>query len=223
MNNIKGQCEQITFVFCEVQLRPLRTRLLRLKSPVISSFLVSRPPISRSQFVSSALASSSESAGFLRPPETIYSLEIFQIQKMLKTSQSGLKSFYDVVISGCGVSGAALAALLNSSPYFKNTSVLLLDKRIAPISDAYQKTANQKRSVPFSNRIYALNSNSVNVLKRVGAWEIICEEYRHWPAYKMQTLDSRSRSGFTTFHTSDPSVRQLSRNFSKLDRNCSVS
>ena len=111
------------------------------------------------------------------------------------------KSFYDVIISGTGISGSTLAGLMRTSPYLRNKSILLIDRSVPKITDSLKNMPGE--SMPnFSKRIYAINSAGKNILERVGSWEVICDDYRYWPAYKMQTLDSLSSSGFTTFTAS---------------------
>ena len=112
-----------------------------------------------------------------------------------------LKSFYDVIISGAGISGSTLAGLMRTSPYLKERSILVIDKSVPKILDPFKNVDKESRP-NFSKRIYAINAASKDILEKLGSWEVICDSYRHWPAYKMQTLDSLSPSGFTTFSAS---------------------
>ena len=84
---------------------------------------------------------------------------------------------------------------------FATNPTLLIDKSVPKITDSLKNMPGE--SMPnLSKRIYAINSAGKNILERVGSWEVICDDYRYWPAYKMQTLDSLSSSGFTTFTAS---------------------
>ncbi|GIY25453.1 ubiquinone biosynthesis monooxygenase COQ6, mitochondrial [Caerostris darwini] len=76
------------------------------------------------------------------------------------------KTTWDIVISGGGMVGCALAASIGSSPILSKKKVLLLET--SPKTE-YQIDANK-----YSNRVCALNNSTKQLFEGFQAWDKIC-------------------------------------------------
>lgn len=119
------------------------------------------------------------------------------------SQNSSEKPHYDVIIAGGGLVGLSLAAALGkqllfnqfSSSYFTNIisiaakNSVLAEKRILLLEGAPPfKPASRDK---YSNRVSAINKQSVNLLKSVGAWDHV-EAVRYKPVMQMQVWDAVS-------------------------------
>ncbi|XP_077521648.1 ubiquinone biosynthesis protein COQ6, mitochondrial [Amblyomma americanum] len=82
------------------------------------------------------------------------------------------KQRWDVVISGAGLAGAALACALGTSEAFANKRVLLVDRR---------QLRSDHDEENWSNRVYALTPGSRSFLQALGVWDML-------PKSKVQTI-----------------------------------
>ncbi|KAF6021709.1 COQ6 [Bugula neritina] len=112
---------------------------------------------------------------------------------------------YDIVISGGGMVGTAVAAALGNSPLLKNKKLLLLEA--APRKE-YAKSST------FSNRVSALSPASRDFLKGIGAWKLIEDSGRFKAVNKMYVWDACSGSDiqFTQTEESDDHLAYLVEN-----------
>ncbi|XP_074663028.1 ubiquinone biosynthesis monooxygenase COQ6, mitochondrial-like isoform X2 [Tubulanus polymorphus] len=94
------------------------------------------------------------------------------------------KQLYDVVISGGGMVGTAMASALGNDPVFSNKNILLLES-MTEKSDFVLKDGG------FSNRVCALSPATVKFLSGIGAWDEICS-LRLQPVKMMQVWDACS-------------------------------
>uniref|UniRef100_A0A6J0UQC2 Ubiquinone biosynthesis monooxygenase COQ6, mitochondrial n=2 Tax=Pogona vitticeps TaxID=103695 RepID=A0A6J0UQC2_9SAUR len=96
---------------------------------------------------------------------------------------SSSKAVYDVVVSGGGMVGTAMAAALGHDVHLRDKKILLLETRP-------RKVFNQV-SENYSNRVSAITPGSATFLSRFGAWEDICN-MRIKPFRRMQVWDACS-------------------------------
>ncbi|CRL07024.1 CLUMA_CG020006, isoform A [Clunio marinus] len=92
------------------------------------------------------------------------------------------KQHYDVIIAGGGLVGVSLAVSLAQSESLAEKKVLLLES--AP---AFKQPSKEK----YSNRVSAINKQSIGLLKSLNAWNHI-ESIRCKPVMQMQVWDAIS-------------------------------
>jgi len=102
------------------------------------------------------------------------------------SSVGKLKNSYDVVISGGGMVGFAMACSLGKSNHFTNKNILLVES-----SPPVKINADS-----YNIRVCALNSSSRSLLKELGAWRHI-EQLRFGSVKKMQVWDACSDAAIT--------------------------
>ncbi|XP_062973927.1 ubiquinone biosynthesis monooxygenase COQ6, mitochondrial isoform X2 [Elgaria multicarinata webbii] len=95
---------------------------------------------------------------------------------------NGSTAVYDVVVSGGGMVGTAMAAALGHDVHLSDKKVLLLEAGSKKVSNQLPKN--------YSNRVSAITPGSATLLNSVGAWEHICST-RIRPFRRMQ-LDAVS-------------------------------
>lgn len=93
--------------------------------------------------------------------------------------------YVDITIAGGGLVGSAMALALVSSPLLQNHRVVLLESQ--------QKLPNVSSAQPFSNRVCALNTQSVNLFRKLGAWDLM-RKIRVQKVSRMQVWDACSES-----------------------------
>ncbi|XP_062914615.1 ubiquinone biosynthesis monooxygenase COQ6, mitochondrial [Mobula hypostoma] len=101
---------------------------------------------------------------------------------------SGPPDLYDVVISGGGMVGTAMACALADDPNLSEKRILLLE--------AANKKADGKLPELHSNRVSALTPGSAAFLDRLGVWDHICN-MRYKPFKRMQVWDECSDAMIT--------------------------
>ncbi|KAM5274798.1 ubiquinone biosynthesis monooxygenase COQ6, mitochondrial isoform 3-T3 [Ctenodactylus gundi] len=84
---------------------------------------------------------------------------------------------YDVVVSGGGLVGAAMACALGHNIHFRDKKILLLE--------AGPKKVLEKLSETYSNRVSSISPGSATLLSGFGAWDHICS-MRYRPFRRMQ-------------------------------------
>jgi len=119
--------------------------------------------------------------------------KLYQIRPFSVSSVSKQTKLYDVVISGAGMIGGAMAAALANMPMFADKSILLLD--------AAPRKSSSGVSDRYSSRTVALSPATKSLLEGFGAWEGI-EKMRFQPITRMQIWDSCS-PGMITFQNED--------------------
>ncbi|XP_060074577.1 ubiquinone biosynthesis monooxygenase COQ6, mitochondrial-like [Ylistrum balloti] len=104
--------------------------------------------------------------------------------KKLQTAASQNEETVDIVISGGGMVGTAMACALGHEELLKDKKIVLLEA-----------ASKKNYTVPdtFSNRTCAISPSSVDLLNSVGAWEEV-ENMRCHPVKRMQVWDSCSDS-----------------------------
>ncbi|XP_077319801.1 ubiquinone biosynthesis monooxygenase COQ6, mitochondrial [Lithobates pipiens] len=100
-----------------------------------------------------------------------------------RSLNSSAAALYDVVISGGGMVGTAMACALGSHPHLHNKKILLLE---AGHRKAYDHLPEQ-----FSNRVSSITPGSATLLASFGAWDHICA-MRMKPYKRMQVWDACS-------------------------------
>ncbi|XP_056409686.1 LOW QUALITY PROTEIN: ubiquinone biosynthesis monooxygenase COQ6, mitochondrial [Hyla sarda] len=95
---------------------------------------------------------------------------------------------YDVVISGGGMVGTAMACALGSHPHLRHQRILLLE--------AGQRKVLEPLPQQFSNRVSSITPGSATLLASFGAWDHICA-MRLKPYKRMQVWDACSDSLIT--------------------------
>lgn len=98
-------------------------------------------------------------------------------------NSSSASAIYDVVISGGGMVGTAMACALGSHPHLHNKKILLLE---AGHRKVYDHLPEQ-----FSNRVSSITPGSATLLASFGAWDHICA-MRMKPYKRMQVWDACS-------------------------------
>lgn len=98
-------------------------------------------------------------------------------------NSSSASALYDVVISGGGMVGTAMACALGSHPHLHNKKILLLE---AGHRKVYDHLPEQ-----FSNRVSSITPGSATLLASFGAWDHICA-MRMKPYKRMQVWDACS-------------------------------
>uniref|UniRef100_UPI00398EC9E1 ubiquinone biosynthesis monooxygenase COQ6, mitochondrial n=1 Tax=Pristiophorus japonicus TaxID=55135 RepID=UPI00398EC9E1 len=107
--------------------------------------------------------------------------------------ESGPPELYDVVISGGGMVGTAMACALAYDQNLLGKKILLLE--------AGNKKTDGKLPELHSNRVSALTPGTAAALNRVGAWDQICN-MRYKPFKRMQIWDECS-DAMITFDKAD--------------------
>lgn len=100
-----------------------------------------------------------------------------------RSLNSSAAALYDVVISGGGMVGTAMACALGSHPHLHNKKILLLE---AGHRKLYDELPEQ-----FSNRVSSITPGSATLLASFGAWDHICA-MRMKPYKRMQVWDACS-------------------------------
>lgn len=95
----------------------------------------------------------------------------------------GQDEVYDVVISGGGMVGSAMACSLGMDPNLADKKILLLEAGHKKVMDKVPNT--------YSTRVSSISPGSATLLAGVGAWDYITE-MRCKPYKKMQVWDSCS-------------------------------
>ncbi|XP_069772164.1 ubiquinone biosynthesis monooxygenase COQ6, mitochondrial isoform X2 [Narcine bancroftii] len=106
---------------------------------------------------------------------------------------SGAPDLYDVVISGGGMVGTAMACALAYEQNLSGKRILLLE--------VGNKKTDEKLPELHSNRVSALTPGSAALLDRFGAWDHICN-MRYKPFKRMQVWDECS-DAMITFDKAD--------------------
>ncbi|CAF1223156.1 unnamed protein product [Adineta steineri] len=89
----------------------------------------------------------------------------------------------DITIAGGGLVGSAMALAFAVSPYFKNHKVVLLESQ--------SKLPKVSKNQPYSNRVCALNAQSVDLFQKLGAWDLM-KSIRVQKVSRMQQLEENS-------------------------------
>ncbi|XP_021797068.1 ubiquinone biosynthesis monooxygenase COQ6, mitochondrial isoform X2 [Papio anubis] len=92
---------------------------------------------------------------------------------------------YDVVVSGGGLVGAAMACALGYDIHFHDKKILLLE--------AGPKKVLEKLSETYSNRVSSISPGSATLLSSFGAWDHICN-MRYRAFRRMQVWDACSEA-----------------------------
>ncbi|KAF6351038.1 coenzyme Q6, monooxygenase [Rhinolophus ferrumequinum] len=92
---------------------------------------------------------------------------------------------YDVVVSGGGLVGAAMACALGHDIHFHDKKILLLE--------AGPKKVLEKLPETYSNRVSSISPGSATLLSSFGAWDHICN-MRYRAFRRMQVWDACSEA-----------------------------
>ncbi|XP_060118223.1 ubiquinone biosynthesis monooxygenase COQ6, mitochondrial [Heteronotia binoei] len=98
---------------------------------------------------------------------------------------SSSEAVYDVVVSGGGMVGSAIAAALGNNVHLHEKKILLLE--------AGPKKATNQLPKSYSNRVSAITPGSATLLNSFGAWDHICS-MRIKPFRRMQVWDACSEA-----------------------------
>ncbi|MED6271253.1 putative ubiquinone biosynthesis monooxygenase, partial [Characodon lateralis] len=125
----------------------------------------------------------------------LYALNI--IRRGLVFSENGRDSskteVYDVVISGGGMVGSAMACSLGMDPNLAGKKILLLEAGHKKVMDRVPGT--------YSTRVSSISPGSATLLSGIGAWEHITR-MRYKPYKRMQVWDACS-DALITFDKED--------------------
>nr|XP_039248336.1 ubiquinone biosynthesis monooxygenase COQ6, mitochondrial-like isoform X2 [Styela clava] len=102
----------------------------------------------------------------------------------------GQNQYYDIIISGGGLVGGAMAQAIQSSSYLKDKKTLLLEAQPPPTT----KVKSFQTSQPYSNRVIAISPSSKKLLQKLDVWDSI---ERKRPVSKMQVWDACSDAMIT--------------------------
>ncbi|XP_010787410.1 ubiquinone biosynthesis monooxygenase COQ6, mitochondrial [Notothenia coriiceps] len=97
--------------------------------------------------------------------------------------ESGKNEVYDVIISGGGMIGSAMACSLGMDPNLEGKKILLLEAGNKKVMDKVPDT--------YSTRVSSISPGSASLLTGIGAWDHITQ-MRCKPYKKMQVWDSCS-------------------------------
>ncbi|XP_054386803.1 ubiquinone biosynthesis monooxygenase COQ6, mitochondrial isoform X4 [Pongo abelii] len=100
-------------------------------------------------------------------------------------SGASTDTVYDVVVSGGGLVGAAMACALGYDIHFHDKKILLLE--------AGPKKVLEKLSETYSNRVSSISPGSATLLSSFGAWDHICN-MRYRAFRRMQVWDACSEA-----------------------------
>ncbi|CAF0735958.1 unnamed protein product [Brachionus calyciflorus] len=126
--------------------------------------------------------------------------------------------YYDIVVCGGGMVGAAMTLALGQDNIFKNLKIAMIDT--APEKKDYD-------SPEIHNyRVCALSPSTIELLKRVGSWDFITQ-HRHGDVHNMHVWDGSS-DAFISFKNEEGSnlawivendliLASLNRNLSNFD------
>ncbi|XP_031617711.1 ubiquinone biosynthesis monooxygenase COQ6, mitochondrial [Contarinia nasturtii] len=105
-------------------------------------------------------------------------------------SNFGKNGHFDIIIVGGGATGISLAGAIAKNPKLSEKKVLLLDA--SPSFKGYNENV-------YSNRVYSINHNTVELMKYIGAWDTI-KSIRIRPVKQMQVWDACSDALITFNH-----------------------
>ncbi|XP_004624910.1 ubiquinone biosynthesis monooxygenase COQ6, mitochondrial [Octodon degus] len=100
-------------------------------------------------------------------------------------SAGSADAVYDVVVSGGGMVGAAMACALGHDIHFHDKKILLLE--------AGPKKALEKLPEMYSNRVSSVSPGSATLLSSFGAWDHVCN-MRYRAFRRMQVWDGCSEA-----------------------------
>ncbi|KAM4853549.1 ubiquinone biosynthesis monooxygenase COQ6, mitochondrial [Thomomys bottae] len=100
-------------------------------------------------------------------------------------ARASADNVYDVVVSGGGLVGAAMACALGHDINFHDKKILLLE--------AGPKKELEKLPETYSNRVSTISLGSATLLNSFGAWDHICN-MRYRPFRRMQVWDACSEA-----------------------------
>ncbi|MBU6468367.1 MAG: FAD-dependent monooxygenase [Betaproteobacteria bacterium] len=104
---------------------------------------------------------------------------------------SPAKHSEDIIVVGAGINGLAMALGLA----LQNVSVTVIDSASSPIKE--------ERQDQYDSRIYALNDNSITLLKRLGVWSL-CNQQRIQPITAMKVYgDTNGQLDFSVTEGTD--------------------
>ncbi|CAM4570722.1 unnamed protein product [Lepidochelys olivacea] len=98
---------------------------------------------------------------------------------------AGTGPVYDVVVSGGGMVGSAMAAALGHDVHFREKKILLLEAGPRKVSDHLPES--------YSNRVSSISPGSATLLSSFGAWDHVCS-LRFKPFQRMQVWDACSEA-----------------------------
>ncbi|XP_073442813.1 ubiquinone biosynthesis monooxygenase COQ6, mitochondrial isoform X2 [Dendrobates tinctorius] len=108
----------------------------------------------------------------------------YLVRHLCRSAASSTSStLYDVIISGGGMVGSAMACAIGSHPHLRHKRVLLLE--------AGQRKVLEPLPEQFSNRVSSITPGSATLLSSIGAWDHICA-MRLKPVKRMQVWDACS-------------------------------
>ncbi|XP_063146149.1 ubiquinone biosynthesis monooxygenase COQ6, mitochondrial isoform X1 [Candoia aspera] len=129
---------------------------------------------------------SGRSAGFYRRKRLrLLAGPVGSFSRQSSVRTNGSDAVYDVVVSGGGMVGAAMAAALGHDVHFSDKKILLLE--------AGPKKQINNLSTDYSNRVSSITPGSATLLRSFGAWEHICN-MRIKPFRRMQVWDACSEA-----------------------------
>ncbi|XP_058511617.1 ubiquinone biosynthesis monooxygenase COQ6, mitochondrial isoform X2 [Ochotona princeps] len=100
-------------------------------------------------------------------------------------SGASADTVYDVVVSGGGLVGAAMACALGHDIHFRDKKILLIE--------AGPKKVLEKLSDTYSNRVSSISPGSATLLSSFGAWDHVCN-MRYRAFRRMQVWDACSEA-----------------------------
>ncbi|KPP68286.1 hypothetical protein Z043_113045 [Scleropages formosus] len=98
-------------------------------------------------------------------------------------ARAGGGQLYDIIISGGGMVGTAMACSLGMDPNLEGKKILLLE--------AGNKKVMDKAPEAYSTRVSSISPGSANLLSGIGAWDHIVN-MRYKPYQRMQVWDACS-------------------------------
>ncbi|XP_042714447.2 ubiquinone biosynthesis monooxygenase COQ6, mitochondrial isoform X4 [Chrysemys picta bellii] len=98
---------------------------------------------------------------------------------------AGTGPVYDVVVSGGGMVGSAMAAALGHDVHFHEKKILLLEAGPRKVSGRLPEN--------YSNRVSSISPGSATLLSSFGAWDHVCS-LRFKPFRRMQVWDACSEA-----------------------------
>nr|XP_042714446.1 ubiquinone biosynthesis monooxygenase COQ6, mitochondrial isoform X2 [Chrysemys picta bellii] len=98
---------------------------------------------------------------------------------------AGTGPVYDVVVSGGGMVGSAMAAALGHDVHFREKKILLLEAGPRKVSGRLPEN--------YSNRVSSISPGSATLLSSFGAWDHVCS-LRFKPFRRMQVWDACSEA-----------------------------
>ncbi|XP_033105378.1 ubiquinone biosynthesis monooxygenase COQ6, mitochondrial-like [Anneissia japonica] len=105
--------------------------------------------------------------------------------------------FYDIVIAGAGMVGTGMACALGHNKMFEHQKILLLETGSKP-------TYSDDQPEAYSNRVCALNPQTVQLMEKIDAWQHI-QEIRTKSVCRMQVWDACS-DALITFDQGDLTI-----------------